>query len=127
MYCIQIKEEVLLKNVLGCPEIKQLKSGKISVSTIGKCGIYLENNLPGYVECQTDEQILSTAARFQGYFVDDSAQIDFRNLSINRESCNDIYPRQWAAQIEKIVDIFFKEQLYDDNRKIYRTKYVCGH
>ncbi|MDD6628202.1 MAG: hypothetical protein PUF03_08130 [Lachnospiraceae bacterium] len=127
MCCIQISDEVLLKNVMASPILHNINGGKISIGNIGKCGIYLENNLPGYVDCETDFLVLSNTAKACGYTIDHEAQIDSNEVEIEREKCNSIYPKDLADRIEKIVDAFFERSLYDPSINIVRMKYVSAH
>lgn len=127
MCCIQIRDEILLKNVLGSPKISNIESGKISADDIGKCGIYLRNNLPGYVDCETDGEILEDAALQCGFVVDGTRQIDFTNIEINRKKCNQIYPKELADEIEVIVDCFLERKLYSPEKEIRNMKYVYAN
>lgn len=124
MCCIQIRSEILVKNVLGCSELNKLGFNKMSVSYISKCGIYLENNLPGYVDCETDEQILRGTLKQCGYLVDADCQIDIRSITVMDEDYNRIYPEKIAREIESLVTSFFTRKLYESNKKIVRMKYV---
>ena len=96
----------------------------MSISCISKCGIYLENNLPGYVDCETDEQILSRALNLCGYLVDADRQIDIQNITFMEENYNRIYTEEIACEIENLVSSFFTRRLYENNKKIIRMKYV---
>lgn len=125
MCCIQISDEVLLKNVMASPKIHAINGGKISIDDIGKCGIYLENNLPGYVDCETDYQVLYKTVKSYGYTIDNNKQIDSKEVAIEREKCNSIYPSDLAEKIEKIVDTFFDQNLYSPDINIVKMKHVC--
>lgn len=124
MCCIQIRGEILVKNVLGCSELNKLGIRKMSISYISKCGIYLENNLPGYVDCETDEQILSRALNLCGYLVGADRQIDIQNITIMEEDYNRIYTEEIAREIENLVRSFFTRRLYENNKKIIKMKHV---
>ncbi len=124
MCCIQISDEVLFKNVMASPKIREREDVKISIENIGKCGIYLENNLPGYVDCETDLHILSKMAEACGYTIDGNEQIGSNEIVIEREKCNSIYPRNLADEIEKIVDAFLEMQLQDPTIDVVKMKYV---
>lgn len=127
MCCIQIRGEILVKNVLGCVELNKLGIRKMSISYISKCGIYLENNLPGYVDCETDEQILSRALELCGYLVDEDKQIDTQNIIVMEKNYNRIYTEEIAWEIENLVRSFFARKLYENNKKIIRMKYVYAN
>lgn len=127
MCCIQVRADVLLRNVLGYREIKAIGISKISISDIGKCGIYLENNLPGYVDCETDEQVLSRTAELCGYLVDEDKKIDLDCINDIDLRCNRIYPDQLANRIEEIIQVFFEEKLYEENRNIIRMKNIYAN
>lgn len=124
MCCIQIRSEILIKNVLNCSELYKLGFKKLSVSCISKCGIYLENNLPGYVDCEIDEQVLNRTLRACGYLVDADGQIDIRNIVIMDENYKRIYPQEISEEIEDLVQSFFIRKLYENNKRIVRMKYV---
>lgn len=126
MCCIQIGDETLIKNVLGSPEIKKLEGGKISADDIGKCGIYLRNNLPGYVDCEIDGKMLEHAALACGYKVD-NRQVYFEDIDIDRTKCNQMYPEELADKIEGIVDGFFYRELYRPEKVIKNMKYVYAN
>lgn len=127
MCCIQVRADVLLRNVLGYREIKKIGISKISINDIGKCGIYLENNLPGYVDCETDEQVLSRTAELCGYLVDEDSKIDLDGINDIDLRCNRIYPEQLANRIEEIIRVFFEEKLYEENRNIIRMKNIYAN
>lgn len=126
MCCIQISDEVLLKNVLGSPQIQKLEGGKINADDIGKCGIYLRNNLPGYVDCEIDGEVLEHTALTCGYIVD-KRQIYFKDIEIDRKICNQIYPQELADKIEEIVDCFFDRELYRPEKSIRNMKYIYAN
>lgn len=124
MCCIQVRADVLLRNVLGYHEIKEIGIAKISINNIGKCGIYLENNLPGYVDCETNEQVLIRTAKLCGYSVDEDKRIDLDDIDNIDLRCNRIYPDQLSNRIEEIIRVFFEERLYEDDRSIIRMKNI---
>lgn len=125
MCCIQISGEILLRNVLASQKVQQIGEG-ISIGDIEKCGIYLENNLPGYVECENDPQVLCRIIKSYGFSIDENEKIDPDEILITRDKCNSIYPNDLAEKIEEIVDTFFERNLYAPNINIMRMKYVCA-
>lgn len=127
MCCIQVRADVLLRNVLGYREIKEIGISNISINDIGKCGIYLENNLPGYVDCETDEYVLRRTAELCGYLVDEDKQIDLESIDNIDLRCNRIYPTQLSNKIEEITRVFFEEKLYEENRNIIRMKNIYAN
>lgn len=86
--------------------------------------IIFVNNLSGYVDCETDYQVIFHAALLCGYLVDETEHIDFRNIVVNRERCNLIYSKELAERIEKLVDSFFDRSLYEMEKHIIKMKYV---
>lgn len=126
MCSIQINEEVLLTNVLGSPEIQKLERKKVSLEEISKCGIYLENNLPGYVNCETNIKRIERMVMLYGYDMDEQNCIDCTNLRIERERYNRSYPKRLANIIEDVVDCFFSKKLFGSDVEIVRLKKVVA-
>ena len=126
MCSIQINEEVLLSNVLGSPEFQKLERKKVSLEEISKCGIYLENNLPGYVKCETNIKRIGRIAVLSGYDMDEQNCIDCTNVRIERERYNRNYPKRLANNIEGIVDCFFSKKLFGAEVEIVRLKKVVA-
>lgn len=127
MCCIQIRADVLLENVLGHCDVEKMGISKMSIGNIGKCGIYLENNLPGYVDCETNEEVLSRTARLCGYSVDEDKQIDLCTVANIGRGWNRVYPDHLAEKIEEIVEVFFEERLYEEDRNIIRMKNIYAN
>ena len=124
MCCIQISDEILLRNVLGSPKVHNIRNGRIRIADIEKCGIYLENNLPGYVDCEKNPHILYKSVENYGFSIDDNEEIDLSEITVSRDKCNCIYPKKLALQIERIVDTFFERNLHNPDINIVKMKHI---
>lgn len=119
MCCIQINSEILLENVLGSDEIKK---GAVSFKDIEKCGIFLENNLPGYVKCDVNMDIMSRLARNYGCTLEGDTTIVLTNVCSVKRRNERFYPADIAKRIGDIVDAFWQQG--EDERDVVRVKRI---
>lgn len=122
MCCIQISSEILLENVLGSEKVQSRQNGRVSFKDIENCGIFLENNLPGYVNCNVNRDIMCRLARNYGCTIEDDAIINLTNVRDIKRRNERFYPLEIANRIESIVDAFWQQR--NDERDVVRMKRI---
>lgn len=122
MCCIQINSDVLFENVLGSGTIKKKNIKKVSFRDIENCSIFLENNLPGYVDCEVNKKTIYRIAKSYGCIIENDEIINLSNLYIVKKKSTRLYPLELAKQIERVVDTFWMQK--KDEQDVIRLKHV---
>lgn len=118
----QIRGDVLVENVLRYCSKNNIFP--ISIHDISNCGIYLENNLPGYVKCETDDQMLDWTVKACGYSVDWQKQINSYTDVKSGWEWKTLYPPKLAETMEITVKTFFDQNLNGGDKNIVRMKNI---
>lgn len=124
MCCIQISNDILLENVLSSIKCKGENIEKIRFEDIENCGVFLENNLPGYVDCEVDMKSIHEIAKSYGCVVEDEAIVNFSDAEVTRKKTFRTYPSELANQIESLVEAFWQQNVAGQN--ITRMKHIVA-
>lgn len=124
MSCITIETDALLANFFGSPEYETIGENEISIKIIERCAIFLANNLPGYVFFDLSKDSISYVAKKSLWYQIDGDNIIYSGLKIDRDNYNRVYSARIANKITNMVDDFFVNKLYLNNREIEYMKPV---
>lgn len=127
MSCIQIDDDVLVGNIIASSAGRTMPIDKVSLQDIQNCGIFLENNLPGYVDCDVNAKSVYQTARGYGCIVEEDTNtilINAKDPDSVKKRCNGYYSQTIAEQIERLVGQFLEER--SDRENITRMKYVVA-
>ena len=122
MCYIQINSDVLFENVIGSNTIRTRNIKKVSFRDIENCSIFLENNLPGYVDCEVNKKAMYRMAKAYGCIIENDTIINLNNIRVIKKKSARLYSSELANQIEKIVDTFWSQKR--DEQDVVRLKHV---
>lgn len=122
MYCIKISDSILLENILaGARNVGGID--RIRFTDVEKFRIFLQNNLPGYVDCDVDMRSIHKLAKSSyGCSIEDGVIIPNPNKYIVRRSTLRTYPDDIANQILQLAGAFWKQ--HEEGQNIPRIKFV---
>lgn len=122
MCCIKISDSVLLENILvGAKNVGGIE--KIRFADVENFGVFLKNNLPGYVDCNADMRSIHKLARSSyGCTIEDGVIIPNSNRYIIRRSTLRTYPDGIANQILQLAEAFWRQ--HKEGQNIPRLKLI---
>lgn len=112
MCCITIGTDVMLANFFGSPGYLTSGLDGADLDVIKKCAVTLANNLPGYVFFDLTQKKVDALVNGNHGYIYQGGKIMYIGKGIDLKRYNDSYTPGISEKIEKIVNGFFKQQLY---------------